>query len=69
MAVANMVGVSISRVHRWTYPKDRGGTDGLVPSKHQQPLLDKARELGISLSPADFFDAHDLPSSESGRAA
>ena len=54
-AVAKMAGVHISRVHRWTYPKERGGTDGRIPSKHQQPLLDSARAQGIDLSPEDFF--------------
>lgn len=32
---------------------------GLIPAKHQQAVLDKARDLGIALEPADFFD---LPS-------
>ena len=56
---AEMVGVSISRVHRWTYSKERGGTGGIVPSGHQQRLLDEARKRGIPLEPADFFDLPD----------
>lgn len=56
-AVAKMAGVDVSRVHRWRYPRSRGGTDGIIPSKHQQPLLEKARAQGIDLTPADFFDA------------
>lgn len=55
--VAEMVGVHVSRVHRWTYPKQRGGTDGLIPTQQQQALLDAARERGIDLTPEDFFDA------------
>ncbi len=58
-AVAEMVGVHISRVHRWTYPRERGGTDGLIPSQQQQPLLEAARQRGIDLTPADFFDLPD----------
>lgn len=54
-AVSAMAGVDVSNVHRWTYPKERGGTDGVVPAKHQQTLLKKAREAGIELSPDDFF--------------
>ncbi len=54
-ATAELAGVHISRVFRWTYPKARGGTGGLVPAQHQQHLLDSARARGIALEPADFF--------------
>ena len=54
-ATAKLAGVHISRVFRWTYPKARGGTGGLVPAQHQQHLLDSARARGIALEPADFF--------------
>lgn len=55
-AVASALGLNVSTVHRWTYPKERGGTGGTVPTKHQRELLAVARERGIDLSPADFFD-------------
>ena len=55
-AVAGIVGVHVSRVRRWAYPKARGGSDGRIPSWHQHKLLDAARSLGIDLEPADFFD-------------
>ena len=55
--VAKLAGVDLSRVHRWTYPKARGGTDGRIPSKHHQSLLNRARERGIELSPSDFFES------------
>lgn len=54
-AVAKMIGVNPSNVHRWTYPKARGGTDGLIPTQQQHALLVAARERGIDLQPADFF--------------
>lgn len=62
-AVSAMAGVNVSNVHRWTYPKERGGTGGVVPAKHQHTLLKKAREAGIELSPDDFFEdaEEDLP--------
>lgn len=53
--VARWTGVHSSRVHRWTYSKSKGGTDGIIPSQHQQKILDRAREAGIDLTPADFF--------------
>jgi hypothetical protein len=55
--VAEWTGVDISRVHRWTYPSERGGTGGVIPAKHQPTILDKARAAGVKLSPADFFEA------------
>lgn len=54
-AVSQMVGVDLSRVHRWTYPKSRGGTDGQIPTRHQAKLLAEAHQRGIQLEPADFF--------------
>lgn len=56
-AVADMTGVHLTRVHRWTYPADRGGTGGLIPAKHQPTLMEEARKRGIDLQPSDFFDA------------
>lgn len=55
-AVADMLGIHISRVYRWTYPRAKGGTDGAVPTQHQQALVDRARARGIRLAPADFFE-------------
>ena len=31
---------------------------GRIPAKHQPTVLDKAREMKIALSPADFFPPH-----------
>lgn len=56
-AVAEMVRRDKTRVHRWTYPKDRGGTGGLIPSDCQQELLGAARARGIDLRPEHFFPA------------
>lgn len=53
-AVAAIVGLSASRVYRWTRPRERGGTDGLIPAKHQPVLLAAARACGIRLTPADL---------------
>lgn len=54
-AVVAMTGRSRSRVARWTYPKGRGGTGGLIPSDVQVTLLAAARARGINLLPEDFF--------------
>ncbi|MEA2754736.1 MAG: hypothetical protein QOJ54_1025 [Aliidongia sp.] len=49
-----------SGIHKWGYPKSRGGRGGVIPTKWQQPILNLARELGIDLSPADFFETEDM---------
>lgn len=54
--VAEMLGVHVSRVFRWTYPAERGGTDGEIPRKQQSKLLKRAKARGICLAPNDFFN-------------
>lgn len=54
--VSDWLGVRLSTVYRFTYPKDQGGTGGLIPARYQQVLLTKAAELGIELDPTDFFE-------------
>lgn len=54
-AVAAILEIDVSNVHRWKYPKERGGQGGLVPSRYQVLLLDAAKRLGLDLGPGDFF--------------
>ncbi len=53
--VADMVGIHVSNVHRWTYPHARGGTDGRIPTRHHRKLIAAAAARGIALTPDDFF--------------
>lgn len=53
--LAELLQVDVSRVYRWTYPADRGGTGGLIPTKHQHRLIEIGRDHGIKIAPADFF--------------
>lgn len=55
--VARWLDLNRTSVLRWTHPRDKGGTGGLVPSKHQADLMAKAQESGVAIEPADFFDA------------
>ena len=55
--VAEICGVHVTRVYRWTYPREKGGSEGTVPSRHQAQLLAGARARGIDLTPQDFFPA------------
>jgi hypothetical protein len=55
--VSEWLGLDLSNIYRFTYPRSRGGTDGIIPAHHQPVLLAKARENGIDLTPNDFFPA------------
>ncbi|MBV9549825.1 MAG: hypothetical protein JO256_09160 [Alphaproteobacteria bacterium] len=65
--VSEIAGVAVSQVHRWTWPKSRGGTGGLIPAAHQQVLLNYAREHGLQLHPEHFFDAADIAAEDAKR--
>ncbi len=54
--VADWLGITPTSVHRMTYSKERGGTGGHIPARHMPVLLNKARQVGVDLSPTDFFE-------------
>lgn len=53
--VAKITGRDETRVRRWTYPKSKGGSGGLIPAECQQLLMDEARRRGLPLAPEHFF--------------
>ncbi|MDP2495880.1 hypothetical protein Q8W25_17765 [Shimia thalassica] len=53
--VARITERSVSRVYCWTYPKEKGGTGGLIPAECQQQLMAYARLNDLPLKPEDFF--------------
>lgn len=55
--VAVVTGKHVSRVYRWMYPKERGGTGGFIPPEDAKSLLAWARENDVALSPAEFLEA------------
>lgn len=57
LALADLLGVNVTSIHRWTYPKSKKGTGGSIPTGRQKTLLELARAKGIKLRPADFFEA------------
>ena len=67
--VAGVTGKSLSRVYRWMYPRQRGGTDGIIPHGDAKRLLEHAKTAGIDLSPADFFGADGEPAPADEAAA
>lgn len=53
--VAEITKRDISRVHRWTYPPEKGGSGGIIPPKAQDMLLAEAAARGIALTRDEFF--------------
>lgn len=53
--VSEITGKHVSRVYRWMYPKDRGGTGGVIPQSDAPALLAYAKENQIALEAAEFF--------------
>lgn len=62
--VAAMTGRNKVQVRRWTYPKDRGGTGGLIPSDAAQTLLAQAQARGLPLRPDHFFHSANPPAED-----
>lgn len=56
-ALADALGIQTSAVLKWTYPKERSGTNGLIPTQKQIEIIAAAKRLGVKLSPKDFFPA------------
>lgn len=55
--VAEILSLSYAAVYRWSYPKDRRGSGGAVPTEWHGPLLDAAREKKVRLERADLVNA------------
>ena len=55
--IAEALGLSTKQVHCWSYPRERGGTGGIIPSKHQPKLLALAKRLRKKLHPSDLIPA------------
>lgn len=55
--VAGALGLTHAAVYRWSYPKDRRGSGGAVPTEWHAPLLEAALQRGIRLERADLVNA------------
>ena len=49
--MAEAIGITQSTIAQWNR---RSG--GIVPARHQQKILDAAKERGLDVTPADFFE-------------
>lgn len=54
--VAKITKRAESTIHKWKYSKEKGGTDGLIPSEAQTELMAAALRGEVDLEPADFFE-------------
>lgn len=54
-AVSRITDTAYTAPYRWQHPRDRGGTDGVIPQRHHPALLAYARSKGISLKAEEFL--------------
>ena len=52
--LAQLIGVHRVNVYRWTYPRAKGGTDGLIPTASLGKVIAAARADGILLTMDDL---------------
>ncbi|MGW6778997.1 hypothetical protein ACWF50_13250 [Brucella pseudogrignonensis] len=68
--IADATGVHVSRVYRWMYGKDRGGTGGVIPIDHIRPIMTVASSNGVKLCADDFLpDAPTAPRKQARASA
>lgn len=53
--VAEICGRNPITIHKWRWPKAKGGTGGLIPAECAAMLMDAAGRGEVDLVPADFF--------------
>lgn len=69
--VSAVVGVHRTRVSNWRRPREKGGTNGLIPQDYHLRLIDFAATKGVILTGDDFLPVRlEIPAtSEPERAA
>lgn len=51
---AAALGKDVSAIYKWNYEKERGGTDGLVPSSAVPEVMKAANAMGIEFQQGDW---------------
>lgn len=46
--------INTSTVYKWTYPKSKGGSGGLIPTQSWPAVFDAARRAGLTITPSDI---------------
>lgn len=52
--LARLLGFEPSRVYKWTYPREKGGTDGLIPAAVVPKVQALAELEKVTLSESDW---------------
>ena len=55
-SVARDLGLDPSVVLRWMYPAEVRGSGGHIPRRHFEPLMNLAKQRGVPLRMADFYE-------------
>ncbi|KQV28131.1 hypothetical protein ASC97_07225 [Rhizobium sp. Root1203] len=66
--VQQITGSDRTRVYRWTQPKEKGGTDGIIPLRPAQKLWAHAKATGMEI-PGDLFLSTTLSSNAASEVA
>jgi len=53
--VSKITGTAYTAPYRWQQPRDKGGTDGLIPQRYHPALLGYARDNDIPLVADEFL--------------
>ena len=54
-SLASDLGLNRSAVYFWSYPRDRGGTNGEIPLSNWEKLLQIARRKKVKMKLADLY--------------
>lgn len=68
-ALAEVVGKAPHTVMRWRMPKEKGGTDGIIPHWHHDAIVDAAAERGLNLSETGFVPVRGIRAEQVEAAA
>lgn len=61
---ADVTGKHVSRIYRWMYAKEKGGTGGQIPFDDAKKLLAHSRKNGLGVDAHDFFGIEPLEAAQ-----
>ena len=53
-AVGKRCNVARATVWKWSQPKERGGTGGIIPGEHANTIIEAGREIGLDVPLSTF---------------
>lgn len=59
-AVSELLGIHRSAVWKWSQPKEKGGTGGVIPIHHIPLLLHECGQRGLEVGAGDFLPQGDF---------